>query len=109
MATFDIFKDVKNEFRFNLKADNGERILHSESYKNIDGARNGIKSVKENASNDARYTRETSTNGQFFFTLRAANHEVIGTSEMYKDEGNRDEGIADVKRLAPDAQVKEPL
>ncbi|MCL5428766.1 MAG: YegP family protein [Chloroflexi bacterium] len=107
MAAFEIYKDSKNEFRFNLKADNGEKILHSEGYKDKGGAHNGINSVKENAPNDARYTRETATNGQFFFTLRAANHEVIGTSEMYKDADNRDAGIEDVKRLAPGAQVKD--
>lgn len=107
MASFEIFKDAKNEFRFRLKADNGEKILNSESYKNKGGAENGVNSVKQNAPSGARYTRETSSNNQFFFTLRAANNEVVGTSEMYADADNRDAGIEDVKRLAPGAQVRD--
>ncbi|MEX1248911.1 MAG: YegP family protein [Anaerolineales bacterium] len=107
MASFHIFKDSKNEFRFSLKADNGEKILQSEGYKAKASAQNGIQSAKVNAPIDARYTRETSSNGKFFFTLRAANNEVIGTGEMYDSADNRDEGIADVKRLAPGATVKD--
>ena len=45
-------------------------------------AENEISSVKTNAPIDSRYDRKTATNGQFYFNLKAANGEVIGTSEM---------------------------
>ncbi|MDP5008627.1 MAG: YegP family protein, partial [Glaciimonas sp.] len=32
-----------------------------------------------------------------YFTLKAANHEVIGTSQMYDSVETRDNGIASVK------------
>lgn len=105
MAKFEIFKDAKSEFRFHLKADNGEKILSSESYKDLGGARNGVASVKSNAAMDERYDRKESKDGKHYFNLKAGNHEIIGTSEMYSSASSRDDGIEDVKRLTPGAQV----
>lgn len=46
---FEIYKDKAGEFRFRLKAKNGEIIATSEGYKAMDGCKNGIESVKKNA------------------------------------------------------------
>lgn len=46
---FELFKDRAGEFRFHLKAPNGEIIASSEGYKTKAGAENGIKSVQTNA------------------------------------------------------------
>jgi len=46
---FELFKDVRGEYRFRLKAGNGEIIATSEGYKSRAGAENGIESVKTNA------------------------------------------------------------
>lgn len=46
---FEIYKDDAGEFRFRLKARNGEPILASEGYKAKDGCKNGIASVVKNA------------------------------------------------------------
>lgn len=47
---FVITKDKKGEFRFALKAGNGEIIAISEGYASKDGAKNGIESVRRNAA-----------------------------------------------------------
>ena len=47
---FVITKDKKGEYRFALKAGNGEIIATSERYTTKAAARNGIESVKSNAS-----------------------------------------------------------
>ena len=93
------------QYYFRLQAANGEPILQSEGYKARTGAENGIESVKENAPKDERYVRKQSTDGQFYFNLRAANHEVIGVSEMYTTPAARDNGIAAVKDDAPGAPI----
>jgi uncharacterized protein len=49
-AKFEIFKDKGGEFRFNLKAGNGEVIASSEGYASKASAQNGIESVKKNAA-----------------------------------------------------------
>ena len=46
---FEIYKDKSGEFRFRLKAKNGEIIAASEGYKKKPSCLNGIDSVKRNA------------------------------------------------------------
>ena len=48
LPKFEIFKDKAGEFRFHLKAGNGEIIAVSEAYKAKDGCLKGIDSVKYN-------------------------------------------------------------
>ncbi len=102
---FEMYNDKAGEFRFRLKAGNGQTILASEGYKAKAGCENGINSVKENAPDDARYERKDSTSGKPMFNLKATNGQVIGTSELYESEGARENGIESVKKNAPDAEV----
>jgi hypothetical protein len=104
---FEIKKDAKGEYRFNLKAGNGQVILSSEGYGAMDGCTNGIESVKKNASDDGRYERKEASNGKLHFNLKAANGQVIGTSQMYADKGGMENGIESVKSNAPGASVEQ--
>lgn len=45
---FEIYLDKKGEYRFRLKARNGEPILASEGYTAKSGCKNGIESVRKN-------------------------------------------------------------
>ena len=47
---FEIYKDRRGEYRFRLKASNGEVIASSEGYKTKSGAKKGAESVKRNAA-----------------------------------------------------------
>lgn len=47
---FELYQDGRGEFRFRLKAGNGEIIAVSEGYKSKAGALNGIESVRSNAA-----------------------------------------------------------
>ena len=46
---FEIYKDKAEEFRFRLKATNGQIIAVSEGYTTLANCENGIESVKKNA------------------------------------------------------------
>jgi uncharacterized protein len=46
---FEIYKDSADQFRWRLKASNGEIIANPEGYTTKDNAKNGIESVKSNA------------------------------------------------------------
>ena len=46
---FEMYEDKAGEFRFRLKAKNGEVIATSEGYKAKKSCENGIESVKKNA------------------------------------------------------------
>jgi uncharacterized protein YegP (UPF0339 family) len=47
---FEIKSTSNGQFRFNLKAGNGEIIATSETYTTKDAAKNGIESVRKNAA-----------------------------------------------------------
>ena len=53
---FELYADKSGEFRFRLKAKNGQIIATSESYKTKASCENGIESVKKNAP-DAEVTK----------------------------------------------------
>ena len=105
MAKFEIYKDKRGEFRFRLKASNGQSILASEGYAAKSGCSNGIESVRKNAPDDSRYERLESKNGSPYFNLKAGNNQVIGTSEMYSSKAAMENGISSVKTNAPKASV----
>lgn len=102
---FEMYKDAAGEFRFRLKAANGQNILASEGYKDKSGCNNGIQSVKTNAAQDERYERKQSAAGKYMFNLKAGNHQVIGTSQQYESQQSRDNGIESVKANAPTADI----
>ena len=104
---FELYKDKAGEYRFRLKAGNGEIILASEGYKQKASAKNGIKSVRRNAAMDKRFVRKVGPSGQPMFNMKASNGQVIGTSETYSSEAARDKGIASVMKSAPDAKLED--
>ena len=46
---FEVYLDKKGEYRFRLKATNGQIIATGEGYKALAGCLNGIESIKKNA------------------------------------------------------------
>lgn len=104
---FELSKSSNDQFRFVLKAGNGEIILTSELYTTRASAENGIASVRTNSPLDERYEKKTATNGKFHFNLKAGNHQVIGSSQQYASEASRDKGIASVKTNGASETVKD--
>ncbi|MCM1187333.1 MAG: YegP family protein [Lachnoclostridium sp.] len=54
---FEVYKDKKGEFRFRLKATNGQIIAVGEGYTTLANCLNGVESVKKNAP-DAEIVEE---------------------------------------------------
>ena len=129
-ARFTLYRNLAGEFRWRLQAPNYRTILHSEGYTSKQAAQNGIQSVRTNSVMDVRYAKLESSDGQFYFNLRAGNNEVIGTSELCEwrlfvgslslalfffsknsticldtTTAARDNGIASVTTNAPDAEL----
>lgn len=104
-AKYIVTQTSNDQFRFVLKAANGETLLTSETYKAKRSALDGIASVKVNAPKDERYERKDAKNGSPMFNLKAANGEIIGTSEMYSNASAREGGIEAVKKNAPTAET----
>jgi len=104
---FELNKNDKGQFSFVLKAGNDQVILRSEQYETRGAAQNGIASVQANSPLDARYEKKSATDGRPYFNLKAGNHQIIGTSQMYGSEAARDDGIASVKANGATATIKD--
>ena len=107
MGKFEMYTDRRGEYRFRLKAANGQAILASEGYKAKASCENGINSVRKNSADDSRFERLTTKSGNPYFNLKATNGQVIGTSEKYNSVSAMENGIASVQKNAPDAKVVE--
>jgi len=102
---FEIYTDKKGEFRFRLKASNGQTVLTGEGYKSRKSCDNGIASVQKNSGEPARFERKQSSNGKHYFVLKAGNHQVVGQSELYNDAAAMENGIKSVMANAGSASI----
>ncbi|MCK7593053.1 YegP family protein [Pseudomarimonas salicorniae] len=107
MGMFVLSTAKDGSFHFSLHAANGEIILSSQMYTTKAAAFDGIDSVRANAPHDERFERKINAAGQPMFNLKAANHQVIGTSQGYSSEIARDIGIESVKQNAPGAGIED--
>jgi uncharacterized protein len=100
-----MIKSAPSQFHFVLMADNHEVILTSETYASKQEAQSGIATCQLNSPHDRRYVKPISRANHPFFVLRAENHEVIGTSQMYSSASARDNGVASCKIHGPTMNV----
>lgn len=106
MARFIVFKSSERHYRFRLIADNGEPVLRSEGYTSRESCMRGIESVRLNSQFHDNFVRRRSSNGQYYFFLRASNGEIIGDSELYTNSSSAEQGIQAVMREAINAPVE---
>jgi uncharacterized protein YegP (UPF0339 family) len=104
---FDVNKSKADDFYFVLKAGNGEAVLTSEMYKTKESANLGIASVQVNSGTEGHYERAKAADGRYHFNLKAANHMVIGSSQLYATEGSRDAGIKSVQENGKSKTIKD--
>jgi len=102
---FEVYKDKAGEFRFRLKAANGQNILGSEGYSKKASCMNGIESVKKNSQNPDRFEKKKTPSGKFSFRLCASNGQCIGTSQSYKSESGCNNGMKSVATCSPGAST----
>ena len=96
-ACYQLSNSSDGQFHFVLKAENTQTILTSQLYTEKSSAQNGIASVRTNCKDDDYFERMDSKNEKFYFNLKSPNHQIIGTSQMYKTAQSRDKGIESVK------------
>ncbi len=93
---FEIYKDNAGEFRFRLKATNGENILASEGYTSKASCKNGIESVKKNGQHNESFEILESVTNKWYFNLKSSNGQIIGKSQMYVSRSSALAGINSV-------------
>lgn len=104
-AEYLVQRSRDGQIYFTLRATNAEVVLTSETYTSLGAAQSGIEAVRTAARTRTNFAPKWSQKEEPYFVLESANHEVIGTSEMYSSPAARDEGIAACQRAARDAKV----
>ncbi|NND46893.1 MAG: YegP family protein [Woeseiaceae bacterium] len=102
---FEVYKDKAGEYRFRLKAANGQNILSSEGYNGKESCLNGVESVRKNSQNPDRFAKKTTPSGKFRFNLTASNGQVVGTSQSYSSNSGCNNGMKSVATCAPGASL----
>ncbi len=102
---FEVYKDKAGEFRFRLKAANGQNILSSEGYSAKASCLNGVESVKKNSQNPDRFVKKKTSSGKFRFNVTSSNGQVVGTSQSYKSESGCSNGMKSVAECSPGAST----
>jgi len=95
-ARAQIDAGASNQFRFNIFASNGQIVLSSESYTTEAAAWNGAFAVQDASLAPANFAILTASDGRFYFTLTAANGQVVGISQMYTTQLSAQAGIKSV-------------
>ena len=102
---FEVYKDKAGEYRFRLKAANGQNILSSEGYSSKPSCMNGVQSVQKNSQVPDRFVKKTTASGKFRFNLTASNGQTVGTSQSYASESGCNNGMKSVANCAPGAST----
>lgn len=98
-AKFEVFKGLDSKHYFHVRALNGEIVLQSQSYASKTSALNGAISVNTNGADATKYTVLAAADGQYYFTLKAANGAIIARSETYVSKSNAQRAVAGVVEL----------
>lgn len=98
-AYFETFQGLDGRHYFNLMAANGENVLRSQGYSALASAELGVTSVLANGNDKRNFDVLEANNGDFYFNLKAANGEIIGTSELYASKSNAERGARTVRAL----------
>lgn len=109
--------------KFDLKANNGQIVASSQVYKSMASCLAGVESVRTNAAiaeiedqtaegyvtlKNPKFEVYKDKAGEFRFRLKAKNGQIIAVGEGYTTMKNCLNGIASIKKNAPDAELVTP-
>ena len=118
-----IIRETASGIKFDLKATNGQVIATSQVYKSIRSCKKGIESVMKNAAiaeiedqtvedfvplKNPKFQVYKDKADQFRFRLNAKNGQIIAIGEDYTTLRKCLNGVASVKKNAPDAPIEGP-
>jgi uncharacterized protein YegP (UPF0339 family) len=98
-AFFETFQGLDGKYYFHLMAGNGQNVLRSQGYTRLASAEGGADSVIANGNDKRNFELLQASNGDWYFNLKAANGETIGTSQLYATKYNAERGAVAVRAL----------
>lgn len=101
-------KLIDENYFFELRASNGEKLLVSEEYTSYAGAMKGIQTHKDNVKN-GNFRITVSKKGDYIFKLLTAKNTLLCTGANYKSLERCESAIASTKRFAATAVLQEDM
>ena len=98
-AQFETFQGLDGQYYFNLVAANGQTTLRSEGYKTLAGAKKGVSAVVEAAKSSKNFEVKLANNGDYYFTLKAGNGEIVGLGQLYSTKSSALRGASTTRSL----------
>jgi uncharacterized protein YegP (UPF0339 family) len=98
-ARTEVLVGETGKFRFNVFAKNGQIILSSEQYTTEAAAFNGAFAVQTEGQNASAYTLKENVSGGFYFTVKAQNGEIVGTSQQYTTKAAAQSAMTSLQSL----------
>lgn len=98
---------INQEYYFRFLTNDGRPVLRSEGYKSKSGVINAIESVRENSMEEGQYFQNQTDRGNWMFTLKAKNYQVIATSIVFESKSDMLEAKRYVKANARSAKVED--
>ncbi|MCX5747783.1 MAG: YegP family protein [Proteobacteria bacterium] len=94
------------QFHFNMFAKNGQIVVSSESYTTEAAAYNGAFAVQAEGQAASAYTVKANAAGTgFYFTVKANNGQIIGTSQQYTTRASAETAVTATMTLMPQISV----
>jgi uncharacterized protein YegP (UPF0339 family) len=104
---FETYQDARKEYRWRLKATNGQIIATSQGYNDKRDRDNSIERIKKDATKLTFETFEDARK-EYRWRLKATNGQIIATSgQGYKDRRSCENAIDVIKKGAETARVEE--
>ena len=85
--------DSVGQYKYSLKAGNGEVLLKSKLYTTKAAVINSIGVTRKQIQGIDNYQLLTAKNGSYYFNLLASNKRILGTSILYTTERARQRAI----------------
>ena len=98
-ARTEVLVGATGKFRFNVHAKNGQIILSSEHYTTEAAAYNGAFAVQSEGQDPAAYTLKQNSAGGFYFTVKAQNGQIVGTSQQYTTKSSAQSAMTSLQSL----------
>lgn len=102
---FEVLSGKDEKWYYRLKAANGEPIMSGRVYSSKYSVMHGIAHVMENGIEQERFTLKRSANHKFYFQLRSKSGRIIGWSELYETEEDRNADVARVQEFCQSGSV----
>lgn len=85
------------KYSFKLKSDKGYTLLKSVGFKTKTELDNIVTNLNSILQETARFERKTNYNGDFIFSLKDRNGQIVGHSQNYSSEAGMENGIKNIK------------